>query len=272
MPNSRSITEIQYAGDLRVNSTGKLWITKPVEILREKGRIDYSIFFFYDGAPFCEMSDGSCQTLEEGSMIIYPPNVRQHYGYAVKNGTIHHLWAHFSGADAAILDKYLENSPLVLTPKDLGQFKSVIEKMVLAYYKKTPLYQEICKGYMTVLLALIEESMLLSEAHSTKLSNENLEKVLGIMHLEYNQPINIHEYAKICHVCVDHFIRIFKAYTGLTPYNYQLRIRINAAMRLLESSAINVSECASIVGFSSNSYFSKVFKRLTGKSPSQYIK
>ena len=120
--------------------------------------------------------------------------------------------------------------------------------------------------------SLIAQSITSTAERKTKVSNENLEKVLSLMYESYNKPIDIKKYAAICFVGEDHFIRVFKAYTGLTPYTYQLKIRIDRAVEMLENTAISVGECAEVVGFGDNAYFSKVFKRFTGHSPSYYKK
>lgn len=142
--------------------------------------------------------------------------------------------------------------------------------MIASFYKKNEYSEMLCSGYMTVLISLVVQSNVNISKNNLKFQNEKLEKVLAEMLIYYNKPINIKKYAKDCNVGEDHFIRIFKAYTGLPPYNYQLQLRISHAIELLENTPMNISECAEEVGFGDAAYFSKVFKRLTGKPPSYY--
>ncbi len=68
--------------------------------------------------------------------------------------------------------------------------------------------------------------------------------------------------------------RVFKAETGQNPLEYLTEKRIAHAMQLMESAyagRITIKEIASLVGFEDPYYFSRVFKKVTGKSPSQWM-
>ena len=71
---------------------------------------------------------------------------------------------------------------------------------------------------------------------------------------------------------VSWFIRNFKDYTGSTPAQYLLSLRISNAQSLLESTAYHVMEIAEIVGYSNPLYFSRLFKKQCGVSPTEYRK
>ncbi|MEM6377732.1 MAG: helix-turn-helix domain-containing protein, partial [Bacteroidota bacterium] len=67
------------------------------------------------------------------------------------------------------------------------------------------------------------------------------------------------------------FIKI-KALTNMTPKNFLKSFRLKRAMQLLETEKLNVSEIAYAVGFKEPRYFSKVFQKEFGHSPSQFLK
>ena len=64
----------------------------------------------------------------------------------------------------------------------------------------------------------------------------------------------------------------FKKYKGVPPITYLIQVRIAEAKFLLETTNHTISTIAYITGFSSQSYFSQIFKKETGKSPIQYRK
>ncbi|NLY69488.1 MAG: AraC family transcriptional regulator [Clostridiales bacterium] len=73
----------------------------------------------------------------------------------------------------------------------------------------------------------------------------------------------------------DHFRRLFKAETGRTPLEYLTEKRISHAMQLMESglaSSITIKEIATLAGFDDPYYFSRVFRKVTGKSPSAWMR
>ena len=64
--------------------------------------------------------------------------------------------------------------------------------------------------------------------------------------------------------------RRFKAATGSSLIEYLQNLRIEEAKRLLEAGSLAVEEISAEVGYSDASFFRRLFKRLTGLSPSQY--
>jgi AraC-like DNA-binding protein len=67
-----------------------------------------------------------------------------------------------------------------------------------------------------------------------------------------------------------YFCKLFKKATGLTFTDYVSRVRIEKAKNLLLNPNLRVSEIAYEVGFQSLTHFNRVFRKLTGQSPSHY--
>lgn len=270
MPELLYSSEHEYDGYLRINSCGKQWLAdRDYDIVLPVGRIDFSIRYTLKGLGHCEI-DGKMEPINEGSLMLYFPKAKQNYSFKKSDQSVI-LWAHFSGTACELLRDTIPTTPAIIKIPDRKQFESVFEKTIISHYKKNEFSETLSNGYMTVLLSLIAQSNNIANS-SYNSKNENLEKILSLMHINYNKPIDIKEYAKICCVGEDHFIRLFKAYTGLPPYNYQLKIRIDRAIEMLENTPITISDCAETVGFTDAAYFSKVFKRFTGHPPSYYKK
>ncbi|HHW48168.1 MAG TPA: response regulator [Clostridiaceae bacterium] len=68
----------------------------------------------------------------------------------------------------------------------------------------------------------------------------------------------------------DYLGRIFKGETGMTVSDYVNKVRVKKAMELLKNPKYMVYEVARMVGFSDQHYFSTVFRKVTGLTPSQY--
>jgi AraC family transcriptional regulator len=67
-----------------------------------------------------------------------------------------------------------------------------------------------------------------------------------------------------------HFTRLFKAATGVSPSQYQLNLRMDAARRLLRETKRSVVEIALEAGYNNPSHFARLFRRETGLTPSDY--
>ena len=77
----------------------------------------------------------------------------------------------------------------------------------------------------------------------------------------YNQDINIEDYAASRGMSVSWFIRNFKKYTGSTPMQFIVGIRINNAQMLLETTTYSINEISKIVGYDNQLYFSRAFSQ-----------
>lgn len=86
----------------------------------------------------------------------------------------------------------------------------------------------------------------------------------------YQSKISIPELAGIINISERECYRLFRQYLGQTPNLFLQRYRIQKAGNLLRNTQMPVAEIASAAGFESISYFSKIFKRLTGVTPSEY--
>jgi AraC-like DNA-binding protein len=99
-----------------------------------------------------------------------------------------------------------------------------------------------------------------------------IRKVQTYIHENYRQTIDVADIEKIFEMNYDYLNRIFKLTTGYTIRNYIILQKINHAKRLLESGNHKIGEIGYIVGVNDPYYFSKLFKKIIGFSPSDYIK
>jgi AraC family transcriptional regulator len=75
----------------------------------------------------------------------------------------------------------------------------------------------------------------------------------------------------LAHVSPYHFARLFKHSTGLPPHQYVIACRVERAKELLrERDRLPLADVAAEVGFSSQSHFTRHFKRLVGVTPRRF--
>ena len=81
---------------------------------------------------------------------------------------------------------------------------------------------------------------------------------------------SIEEIARLCNVSSCHFRRLFKEYSGKTPLEYRIDMRLNAAKKMLENGEVGLGYIVETLNFESVSYFCKLFKKKLGVTPNQY--
>ena len=81
------------------------------------------------------------------------------------------------------------------------------------------------------------------------------------------REVTVRELSQVCHVSESTLRRMFAAYTGTSPKEYINGVRLRRAGQLLESGGISVAEVSRLCGFDDPSYFSRFYKKHTGKTP-----
>lgn len=95
-------------------------------------------------------------------------------------------------------------------------------------------------------------------------------KVMAYIHAHYAEDISREQMASYAGVSERHLARCFVQEAGLSPIDYLNRFRVVQARRLLDEGGMNITEIMNAVGFRDSSYFSRVFRREVGMSPSAY--
>lgn len=97
-----------------------------------------------------------------------------------------------------------------------------------------------------------------------------VEAAIGYMRQHYGRDISVATVAEFLELSEGHLSRIFKKETGSTFMVYLTNYRMQAAKDLLRDCRLKVYEVAAQVGYSDTAYFSNLFKKLVGVSPSEY--
>lgn len=94
-----------------------------------------------------------------------------------------------------------------------------------------------------------------------------LRPALDCIHDRFRDDLSLQDIASVVHFTPFHFGRLFKRAYGMTPYQYVIQCRIDAAKRLFQDTRLTVSEVALRVGFADHSHLIRHYKRLTGTTP-----
>ncbi|WP_010281411.1 helix-turn-helix domain-containing protein [Bacillus timonensis] len=121
----------------------------------------------------------------------------------------------------------------------------------------------------------IEDQMIgeycdLVQSNTLKQFSIMIQKVIEHITNYYDQPLRIETLAEKVETHASHLSRKFKEETGYTITSYQQMLRINQAKYLLKSEKLSIEEISWLVGYDDPSYFTRVFKKESGMTPTQY--
>lgn len=102
--------------------------------------------------------------------------------------------------------------------------------------------------------------------------DEIVKKAQLLIEKSYQENISINHLADMSSLSRRNFDRRFIKATGNTPFEYQQRVKIEAAKKEFESSGKTIKEVMYMVGYSEMKVFREVFKRITGMSPLEYTR
>jgi transcriptional regulator GlxA family with amidase domain len=102
------------------------------------------------------------------------------------------------------------------------------------------------------------------------LAARKIEQSIAYMRQHLNQPLQVATLAATVNVSPSHFFALFKRWSGCSPIDYFIRLRMQRARRLLEQTSLSVKEIASEMGYNDPFYFSRAFKSVYQMAPSDY--
>lgn len=132
----------------------------------------------------------------------------------------------------------------------------------------------LCTNHKELLSKLVERLRTsVRHAHGTKepLTNHNeINKILDYIHENYNSNITLKSMAQFVALDEHYLSNLFKKKTGGNFIDYLHGVRVKKAKNFLDHTDLTVNEVGERVGFVSDNYFIKIFKRWTGMTPTHY--
>ena len=263
-----NIPVIVKDADFVVTSAGyhKMLTRVATQMYRAHGRPDYQMLFVVHGSAFYTVN-GVEHLVRQGGIVLYRPDELQKYIYrADLQSEVY--WVHFSGRDPEKLLHHFgldaENPQYAATQPE---YIKILDGMIEELQLKRPNFKELVTLRFFELLALISRQTV--RQNETQLSPE-IEGAIRMFHNCFAQNISLSDYARQCNMSLCWFTRQFRRQTGKSPQAYLMEIRINRAKGLLDSMTGSISQIADILGYQSPLYFSRVFKKHTGLSPTEY--
>lgn len=156
---------------------------------------------------------------------------------------------------------------------DTNEISGYINEIIKYYDNEEIHYDYYINGVMFMILSLLYRKKILNDTVINVDGSllEKLNPVLDYIHENYSEELGLSNLSRIVNLNEQYFCRLFKKATGSNVTDYVNFIRIYNAEKLMKTN-MNISEIAEITGFSSLSYFNRIFKKYKQYSPRDYKK
>ena len=135
---------------------------------------------------------------------------------------------------------------------------------------KDPTSELYGDGLVTAILARVVRRSAEIARRERGLARWQLSKVLEYLDAQLPEAVQLTALANLTGLSQAHFARAFKASTGVAPYQWQLRARIDRAKALLLQTDASLEDVAGRTGFADAVHFGRTFRRLTGATPATW--
>ena len=135
-------------------------------------------------------------------------------------------------------------------------------------------YEDICQAYMEILIIrLMRSTSLAVQSEPQAISgNRQCAAIRRYIDLHFKEALTLEQLAEEAHMNKFYLSHAFKREYGVSPINYMITRRIEESKYLLAETDLPMSQISQLLGFSSLSYFSQVFRRSQNTTPMEYRK
>lgn len=149
----------------------------------------------------------------------------------------------------------------------------ILQTILKEAQKKEENFKDVCQNLLDILLIYLmrhaETSVI---ADDTKKTSRECRFIEQYIDEHFSEDISLETLSSLTYMNKYYLVHAFKNYKGVSPINYLIDKRIQEAKQLLETTNFSIAKIAQHVGFSSQSYFSQIFRKMTGETPIKYKK
>ncbi|MNW35398.1 HTH-type transcriptional activator Btr [compost metagenome] len=214
--------------------------------------------------------NGTSYELNERQLIIIPANTP--HSYWTKSSlpwTIY--WFHFKGDQSKNYCKLLKggDGPLTLTAHDSEKFIALFHQCydLLSGATYSTTHQILA---MQTAAYAISSLGLIPEREDKESKKQYIEAAIHLMNMKLEGNLTLDELSEYTRISKQHLNHLFKLSVGFAPIDYYLRLKMRRASQLLDLTTLSVKEICHVLGFKDPYYFSRLFRKIIGLSPTAY--
>ena len=211
---------------------------------------------------------------------LYPVNTNH---LVIINPNVTHTEVSLNAQPLEYIVLGIEGVELSITENSNGQFcildhfesmdiTSCLRNILREMELKQPGYEDICQAFMEILIIRLMRSTGLSvpTEPQNSVGNHQCAAVRRYIDHHFKESLTLDQLAEEAHMNKFYLSHAFKQEYGISPINYMISRRLEESKYLLAETDLSMSQIAQLLGFSSLSYFSQVFRRTQGIAPMEY--
>ncbi len=183
-------------------------------------------------------------------------------------------WFHFKGPLAGQYGEAITRDGLcVLNGPGTERAGAMIGELFECASRKSSYTDLLISGKIIEILNMIAtERIGMTDKYSDRRCVSCIENAVGLIHSSFPERLSLEQMAEHAHLSKYHFLRLFRAETGLTPHEYVISHSVNMSKKMLWQTSATVADIASECGFSDSNSYIRAFKKLCGVTPNAYRK
>lgn len=238
----------------------------------DKGRVlrETQILYITGGGGWFVSTHQPHIQLRAGDVVVLYPGEWHNYAPDPQTGWSE-AWIGFTGKFAdQLIDMFLPDREHPVHHVGMSDtLCTAFEKACETAEDQLPAHQQQLAGYISFIICTVyAKSRQLPYKNNPDASN--IIFAMKFMRQNLHQDLKMENVAEKANMGYSKFRKQFKVYTGFSPAQYFLRLKMERAKDYLISSSLPCKEIAFRLGFDSTSYFNKMFRQYQGQSPGEY--
>ena len=212
------------------------------------------------------------QPIQARKAVLIPRNLPHIYGASEEDPWSIH-WVHLQGTVAdyffSLLPENVYTVPVTaeLTAVLQHHFRECYDSIMGTFVQQRMIF--ITQTIQHLLGHLFFNNRLFSPALRSS-EFHNLDSTLDYLRKNIDKPLTLQQMADHAQLSKSHFARLFKEQTDYSPVDYFIRLKLQRACMQLALTRQPIRQISLAVGYTDPYYFSRLFKKIIGKSPSQF--
>jgi len=209
-------------------------------------------------------------SVQSGDLVCLPKGISHSY-QASRRKPWSIYWVHFDGEQVQAFIDYIGIKPksyilaLGRQPQLVASFEQLLSLRQASHRLDAYIHAANQLRQLLTFMPQLQPSGVLSASEPLDLAH-----IHSTMLAHVHQQLELDTLAAEANLSKFHFIKKYKALTGTTPINHFIHLKIERACQLLDVSGLSIGEVSYAVGYDDAYYFSRIFKKVMGLSPSQY--